>query len=190
MEYLSGYEESLERELAGLCSGLGYCDGQLLHTDDLDMKWKEIAPEYMADAVREVNAFPEAAIAWAGYIGMAMAKWWDEDWGRHHGVKYTELYGPRGFDDMDDHIMQDILGYKPGSAEAGAVSNMLMACTQASIARIRHENIEPGSIMAFHVLARTVKAMFRTGVSIQLKKLGYRIEKIDLSSAIRNKRYS
>ena len=113
IEYLDRYEASLVDELVGLCTSFGLLDGELLASDDIDGKWKEFAPEYMAEAVPNLNPFPEAAIGWAGYIGMAVAKWWDLDWGRHHSEKYEALHGPRGFDDMDDHIMQDILGYGP-----------------------------------------------------------------------------
>ena len=188
IEYLDSYETSLTEELVRLCSSFGLLDGELLASDDIDGKWKELAPEYMAEAVPNLNSFPEAAIGWAGYIGMAVAKWWDMDWGRHHGEKYEALHGPRGFDDMDDHIMQDILVYRPGSTEAGAVTKILLACTQQAIGRIRREHIESQSVIAFHVFARTTRAMFRIGAAIQLKKDGYKFQKVRLDTVDRNGR--
>lgn len=188
IEYLDRYETALTDRLLKLCSSLGMLDGVLLASDDIDSKWKEFAPEYMAEAVPNLGSFPEAAIGWAGYIGMAVAKWWDMDWGRHHSEKYEALHGPRGFDDMDDHIMQDILGYKPGSPEAGAITGLLLACTQQAISGIRHENIESQSVMAFHVFARTTRAMFRIGAAVQLKKDGYKFQKVRLDTVDRNGR--
>lgn len=45
---------------------------------------------------------------------------------------------------------------------------------------IRHEQIEPQSPMAFHVFARACCTMFRIGAAIELKRLGYKFEKIEL----------
>lgn len=190
IEYYNMFEQKLEENLVRMCSGLGMLDGKILTTEDLDMKWKEIAPEYMADAVKEINSFPEAAIGWAGYIGMAVAKFWDEDWGKHHSVTYKDFYGKRGFDDMDDNIMENILGYSLASTEAGMITRMLMACCQSAIGAIRHENIEPSSIDAFHILARATKVLYRIGLAMELKRLGYKIQKLDLNSMVSNKKYN
>lgn len=187
IEYLDSYEASLTEDLARLCTSFGMLDGELLATDDIDGKWKEFAPEYMAEAVPNLASFPEAAVGWAGYIGMAVAKWWDLDWSRHHSEKYEALHGPRGFDDMDDHIMQDILGYKAGSTEAGVITGILLTCTQHAIGRIRHENIEGRTVMAFHVFARTARAMFRIGAAIRLRQDGYRFRKVSLNPVDRRK---
>lgn len=182
LEYLDSFEAGLVKEMVGLCTSLGMLDGTLLESDDINAKWKEIAPEYMADAVPELNAFPEAAIGWAGYIGMAIAKWWDEDWGKNHGKKYEALHGKRGFDDMDDHIVHDVLGYPAGSTEAGVVAKILLSCTQLAIDKIRHEKTESQSVLAFHVFARAVRAMFKIGEAMELKRLGYRFQKVQLNT--------
>ena len=103
IEYLDNFEARLTEDMLRLCTSLGMLDGTLLESEDITSKWKELAPEYMADAVPNIKEFPEAAVGWAGYIGLAVAKWWDEDWGKHHNAKYSSLLGPRGFDDMDEH---------------------------------------------------------------------------------------
>ena len=108
-QYFDKYEETLQREILKMCSSLGMLDGELLASEDIDFKWKEWAPEYIAVALPEVNNYPDFAIACAGYAGMAAAHWWDEDWGRHHSAEFDSLLGPRGFDDMDEHIVQNIL---------------------------------------------------------------------------------
>lgn len=182
IQYLDNFEQSLIQDLLKTCTSLGMLDGTLLSSEDIDGKWKEFAPEYMAEAVPNLDSFPEAAIGWAGYIGMAVAKWWDQDWGRHHGEKYSTLHGPRGFDDMDDHIVQDILGYAPGSAQAGVIQKIMLACTQQAISKIRHEGIERQTALAFHIFARAARAMFRIGAAIQLRKEGYRFQKVHLNT--------
>ena len=79
-KYYETYEENLLREMLRMCTSLGMLDGELLASEDIDQKWKEWAPEYIAEALPEVNSYPEFAIACAGYAGMAAAQWWDEDW--------------------------------------------------------------------------------------------------------------
>lgn len=175
--YLDDFEARLTDGLLRLCTSFGMLDGILLESEDINAKWKEFAPEYMADAVPNISEFPEAAIGWAGYIGLATAKWWDEDWGKHHNEKYSSLLGPRGFDDMDEHIMENILGLERGSADAGVISKTLLCCVQSAIDRIRHENIEAQSVLAFHAFARSARVLFRIGAAVELKRKGYRYQK-------------
>ncbi len=181
IQYYDTYEENLQREIIRMCTSLGMLDGELLSSEDIDQKWKEWAPEYIAEALPEVNSYPEFAIACAGYAGMAAAKWWDEDWGRHHNAAYTSLHGSRGFDDMDEHIVSDILGHSLDSIDAKQIMNILLCCAQKAVTFIRHEHIEAQTVKAFHIFARTVKVMFRTGAALQLKRLGYKFQKVNLS---------
>ena len=180
-KYYETYEENLLREMLRMCTSLGMLDGELLASEDIDQKWKEWAPEYIAEALPEVNSYPEFAIACAGYAGMAAAQWWDEDWGRHHGAKYETLHGPRGFDDMDEFIVQNILSLKLDSVEAKQIMNILLCCAQKATTFIQHEHIEAQTDKAFHIFARTVQVMFRIGAALQLKRLGYKFHKVDLS---------
>ena len=180
-KYYETYEENLLREMLRMCTSLGMLDGDLLRSDDIDQKWKEWAPEYIAEALPEVNQYPEFAIACAGYAGMAAAQWWDEDWGRHHGAKYETLHGPRGFDDMDEFIVRNILGLALDSTDAKQIMNILLCCAQKATTFIQHEHIEAQTVKAFHIFARTVKVMFRTGAALQLRRLGYKFHKVDLS---------
>ena len=179
-QYFDAYEENLLNELVRTVSSLGMLDGQLLNSEDIDLKWKEWAPEYIAEALPEVNSYPEFAIACAGYAGMAVAKWWDADWGRHHGADYSTLHGPRGFDDMDEYIVQNILGLPLDSAEAKQLVNILLVCAQKASTFIQHEQIERQTVKAFHIFARTVKVMYRIGAAIQLRRLGYKLHKVAL----------
>ncbi|MBO5193581.1 MAG: hypothetical protein J6B62_01665 [Bacteroidales bacterium] len=178
MEYLDSYEASLLQEMLKLCTSLGKMDGTLLSSEDIDGKWKEFAPEYMMEAVKNINSYPEFTIGCAAYIGMAIAKWWDEDWGRHHNAGLGSLLGKRGFDDMDDHIVTDILGYGLDSKEAQMLSGLLLSCSQLAMDRIRHENIEMQTTRAFHILARTLRVMFRIGAALQLAQMNYKFEKV------------
>ena len=180
-QYYDSYEENLQRELLKMCTSLGMLDGELLSSEDIDQKWKEWAPDYIAEALPEVNSYPEFAIACAGYAGMAVAQWWDQDWGRNHGADYNVLHGPRGFDDMDEHIVQNILGLPLDSPDAKQIMNILLCCAQSAVTFIQHEQIEHQTVKAFHIFARTVKVLYRIGAALQLRRLGYKFHKVDLS---------
>lgn len=180
-KYYDAYEENLLQEMLKMCTSLGMLDGTLLNSEDIDQKWKEWAPEYIAEALPEVNSYPEFAIACAGYAGMAAAQWWDEDWGRHHGAGYESLHGARGFDDMDEYIVQNILGLELNSDQAKQIMNILLCCAQKAVTFISHEHIEAQTVKAFHIFARTVRVLFKIGAALQLRRCGYKFHKVDLS---------
>ena len=180
IEYLNSFERKLLLELVQLCSSYHMLDGVLLETDDINEHWNVLAPEYVADAVREVADYPVVSMAWAGYLGLAVAHGWDTRWSLYAKKAYSEYYGDEGFDDMDEHIVRDMLGLPLDGKEARSIEAMLRSCGEKAISLIRHENIEEQSPMAFHVFARAVKTMFRIGAALQLKRLGYKFHRVDL----------
>jgi hypothetical protein len=178
--YLENFESRITDELLRMCKQYSVLDGTLLATDDISARWDELAPEYMADAVPNIADYPTVAIAWAGYLGMAVAHQWDEDWAAHCKDEYKSYYGAQGFDDMDEHIVRDIVGFHLESREAKGFEDMMRRLGETAVTLIRRERIEPQSPMAFHVYARVVKVMFRIGAAIELKRLGYKFEQVNL----------
>lgn len=182
IEYLNRFENKLEDQLLRLCTSYKMLDGVLLETDDINEHWhNKLAPEYIADAVNEIADYPVVSVAWAAYLGMAVAYAWDVDWATFQKAPYQAYYGEQGFDDMDEHIVKNLLGLKLDSEEASDIEKMLRRCGETTVSLIRYENIEPQSPMAFHVFARAVKAMFRIGAAIELYRLGYKFEKVNLA---------
>lgn len=178
IEYLDKFEDNLQAELLKLCTSHGALSGVLLASEDIDDKWHEFAPEYMADSVREINSYPMVAMAWAAYVGMAVAEWWDKDWEKGSTTPYETLHGASGFDDMDEHILADILGIELGSEEARFIEDTLRSCATLAISLIRREEIEAQSTKAFYIFSRTARAMYRIGASLRLHTLGYKFEKL------------
>ncbi len=179
-EYLDNFEEKLQQEILRLCTNYKFLDGKLLATDDIDDYWQVLAPEYIADAVEQVQEYPTVSVAWAAYLGIAVAFGWDIDWNTISKAKYKDFYGEQGFDDMDEHLIRDVVGVSLDSEEAKNLEEMIRRCARKAIDLIRHEQIEPQSPVAFHVFTRAVRVMYRTGAAIQLKRMGYKFEKVNL----------
>ena len=181
-DYLENFEHRVENELLRVCTSEGMLNGTLLSSEDIDEHWNKLAPEYMADAVPQVKDYPTVSVAWAAYLGMAIACGWDTDWELCKQDPYQSYYGKQGFDDMDEHIVYDMLGLLENGYEARSIENIIRRCGETAVSLIRHEQIEPQSTMAFHVFARACRVMFRIGAAIELKRLGYKFEKMDLPS--------
>lgn len=176
--YYNTFETNLREELVRVCTISGFLDGHILRSDDIDEKWNELAPEYMADAMKLITDYPTVSVAWAGYVGMGVAKWWDQDWATFGSWPYAKLLGKRGFDDMDEHIVRDVLGIKLETPEADKLEEIMRQCATTAIGFIRHENVEPQSVRAFYIYARSVKVLFEIGAAIVLKRLGYKWKSI------------
>ena len=177
--YLQQYEEKLQQALVALCrqEQLLPKEGPMPYTDDLLEKWNEIAPEYLADAVPQIAEYPEVSVAWALYLGMAWANVWHQDWQEGKKRTYSSFYGPRAFDDMDEHIVRDILGLPLESPEAEKIEEMMRSCAHTAMTFIRREDTEAQTTKAFYLFARTTRVLFRIGAALSLKRLGYKFEK-------------
>ena len=101
----------------------------------------------------------------------------------------------RGIDDEAINRLQPILELSGTNAEklaqlgevirgsetgAKGIEEMMRRLGEAALTLIRRENIEPQSPMAFHVYARVVKVMYRIGAAIELRRLGYKFEQVNL----------
>lgn len=175
---LDRFEQRLRTGLVEISTSKGALGGKMLESDDLKDFWKRIEPNYMADAVSQINEYPTVAVAWAAYIGMAAAHYWDADWQNHKGDAYESLYGTDGFDNMDDHIVCDILKCKEGGNENKQIVSLAQSLADVAVSAIRYENVEPQSPMAFYVFARACRAMFAIGAAVELHKLGYSLQKV------------
>lgn len=178
--FLNRFEEKIQAEMLRICTSRGMLGGTLLATDDVTDRWDVLAPEYVADAVGQIADYPTVSIAWAGYLGLAIAHGWDTNWEACVRTTYKDYYGAQGFDDMDEHIVQHVLGLSLDSKEAQDLESVIRSCAQTAVTLIRREQIEPQSPMAFHVFARAIKVMYRMGAALELKRLGYRFEHVEL----------
>jgi len=173
---LDSFQKTLEGGLLKICSMAGLAS-EMLVSPDMDGRWDALVKDYVADAVENFNEYPNAALGFAAYLGMAVACDWDTDWKRNCSKKYSRYCGKRGFDDMDDYICDEVLHLDPERKQK--IASCLLACVDATLGLIKHENIEVQTKYGFFVLVRCYTAMFRLGCSIELASLGYRMEALN-----------
>lgn len=178
-EELDHFETLLVQGLVKICSSAGLLD-EMLSCPDVDGKWEDFIRDYTADAVSNFNQYPEAAIGFAGFLGAAVAHRWDKAWDVLGGEPYNSYYGTRGFDNMDDHIVGDILHLDPVAGKK--FSDTLESCTLASLALIRRMGIEAQTADGFYAMVRACSALYRIGAAIELRRLGYRRVAVDVKS--------
>lgn len=179
-EYLDNFELSLIEKMVQQCRSFGMLDDMLLSSEDIDSMWRQLAPEYLADAVEQVRDYPTVSVGWAAYMGMAIANGWDNNWEKTMKMEYQDLYGPRGFDDMDENIIIHALGFALESSTARGIEDMVRRCAELTVDLIRHEEVEPQSPMAYHIFVRASRAMYRIGAALELKRLGYKMERMEM----------
>lgn len=180
-EYLDCFEDKMQQSLLRLCTSYHQLDGVWLSSEDITTHWQKLASEYLADAVGQVSEYPTVSVAWAAYLGLAMAYGWDMNWAVFSKAEYKFFYGEKGFDDMDEHIVRDILGMPLEGEEARTLEEMIRRCAQTVVDMIRHEQIEPQSTLAYYAFSRACEVMYGVGSALGLKRLGYKFQKVDLS---------
>ena len=178
VEFLNQYESKLLHDMIRLCIDRKELKDRLLDTPDITEKWDDIIKEYMIDAIKEYNTYPMAALGWAMYVGMGVAKYWDEDWEVYGKVEnlYVHMRDQRGFDYLDEVVRGEILCLtEPAYTKC---EDLVRTCAQHTVDAIRHEQIEPASPMAFYAYARCVKVLYKLGAAVQLRAMGYKFEKL------------
>ena len=143
--------------------------------------WPEVCTPYLGDAVPEIAKYPTVAIGWMGFVGLAIAQRWDSDWGvatEDPHALYPALLA-QGFDALDDYVLDHVLAITDAE-ERAQLHQLVRTCAEAAHAALRREGIEPQSPMAFHTYVRTLHVMYRLGIALQLHRLGYKFEKMDM----------
>lgn len=178
---LSAFEDKLLTNLLHIGKQTGLTDERLLQSEDIGKRWQQLAPEYMADAVPNIQDYPSFAIGCALYLGMGVAWGWDADWATYKNAEYKSYYGDQGFDNMDDHITEHLFGLRKWTDDATQFQAKVKQLAEATETAIRHEQVEPQSQLAFYLFHSACKVMYFVGASIALKRMGYKLEKIDFN---------
>lgn len=175
-EYFQEYSQRLSEHLTEALTSSGFLNGKILSSPDIDAKWDELAADYFGDSIKEFNSYPEFVLAGACYLGMAVAKLWDKDWSSASVMGYASFTGPQGFDYMDEYIVPEVL--EADEASAKAINEAARLCSVCALSYLRHEAVEPQSVVAYKLVLASIAVMFRMGESLELRRLGYNFEKL------------
>lgn len=170
---MTTFEDKLKAQLHQYLSGIGVLDQRLPECPDIEHKWREIAEAYLTDGVREFNEYPEVSLGWMMFIGMAIAHFWDSDW-QHYSAEdniYAKLRDARGYDYMDEYIIEKIL--KTHADKRQEINDSVSHCASIAYSLLRHEQIEPGTPEAFKAYVACLHQLYLMGAAISLNALGY-----------------
>ncbi|MBQ0016691.1 MAG: hypothetical protein KBT04_06875 [Bacteroidales bacterium] len=156
-----------------MLSNMGLLKGQLLVSDDFYDQWNRISESYIADSVKEFSNYPSAALGWAMYLGMAVAKYWDLDWDFYSKIPnlYEFIRDKRGYDYLDEEVRDTVLGLK--NEDFHMMEQLVQTCSEYTLSLIRHQHVEPRTAMAFYTYSSSVKVLFVVGASLQMRRMGY-----------------
>ena len=172
-EYLQKYEKQLRHDLVQLLRerDLLPASGPLPETPDITGRWDSMAGSFTADAMKEIAKYPLVSLGWAMYLGLAMAKYWDDGWEVYSRLPniYEHLRDVRGFDYMDEVVRFDLYHWD--------CEDSVRSAAQMALDHIRHEQIPPSSALAYHVYLLSVRLLYLLGAAVGLKRLGYSMQK-------------
>ena len=168
------FKEDLHQYLLSV----GRIDERLPEAPDIETLWAKIGESYLPDAMREFGKYPTVALGWIMFVGMAIAKYWDEDWELYGKVEnlYIYLRDRIDFDHMDDYICEKVLLLN--EEDHKAVTNVVAECASRSYSKLIHLNLQPGSEEAFRGFVAALHQMFLMGIAVELKMLGYHMTKM------------
>ena len=152
-------------------------DERLPECPDVEEKWPAIAEAYLPDGIREFADYPVASLGWMMFIGMAVAKYWDQDWEKYAQVDdlYLLLCDKRGFDNMDEYILDEVLDLHGDAAEAK--QSLVGDCAERAKRALFKQNIEPGTVEAFKGYVACLQCLYQLGMAVQLHDMGYHMVK-------------
>lgn len=153
-------------------------DERLPECPDVEGKWPTIAEAYLPDGAREFANYPVASLGWMMFIAMAVTKFWDEDWVKYDQIEdlYLYLRDKRGFDNLDEYILDEVLDLHGDDAEA--MQNLVGDCAERAKRALFKRDIEPGTVEAFKGYVACLQCMYQLGMAVQLKAMGYHMTKL------------
>ena len=159
-------------------TGRGAVDERLPECPDVEAKWPPVAEAYLPDGVREFANYPIASLGWMMFIGMAIAKRWDEDWETYGKIDdlYTPMRDKRGFDNLDEYILDEVLDLHGDAADD--LQMLVGDCAERVKRAIFRLDIEPGTVEAFKAYVAGLQCLYQMGMAVQFKAMGYHMTKL------------
>lgn len=172
-ELVEKFEEKTRENLTAFLQHKGALDPHVPVCPDVEERWGEIARAYLPDGAREFQNYPVVSLGWMMLIGMTMAFYWDTDWNRYSAEKnlYESLRDLKGYDNMDEAVVEDVLGYRGEAAEQ--ITSLVAECASRVYNLLNHEHIEPGTEAALGCYIASLHQLYLAGMAMELNALGY-----------------
>ena len=172
------FEDKIQKALYQYLLKADEVDEHLPECPDVEARWESIANSYIPDGAREFRNYPVASLGWMMFIGMAVVKMWDEAWSLYSQIDDLYLYirDKRGYDALDEYICEDVLSVC-GEDYTG-LENIVRECASLVHSILMREGIEPGTKEAFYAWIACLHQLYLFGMAIQLKRMGYHMEKL------------
>lgn len=167
------FEDKVREDLVKFLQKKEALDEHVPECPDVEEKWGEIARSYMPDGAREFKDYPVVSLGWMMLMGMAMAYYWDTDWEKHSARKdyYEALRDMKGYDNMDEAVVENLLGYAGEAAEK--VTELVAECASRVYSLLSHEHVEPGTEAALGSYVAALHQLYLAGMAMELNALGY-----------------
>jgi len=175
-EFVKEFEARVREDLTGYLTHRGVLDNREPECPDVEDRWGKIYRTYLPDGVREFQDYPVVSLGWIMFVGMAMAFYWDtdlENYSERKGI-YEDLRSLRGFDNMDEAIVEDVLKYRDEAAER--VIAIAAECAQRVLSMLRHARVEPGTEAALGCYIAALHQLYLAGMGMELNALGYHMK--------------
>ena len=116
---MDNFAATLLEDLHRYLVNRGAVDERMPECPDVEDKWVAVAEAYLPDGAREFASYPIASLGWMMFIGMAIAEYWDTDWEKYGKIDdlYTPMRDKRGFDNLDEYILDEVLDLHGDDAE-------------------------------------------------------------------------
>lgn len=172
-------EQQIHDDLRLYLSSRGELDERMPDCPDVEEKWESLAKSYLPDGIREYARYPMASLGWMMYLGMAVAKMWDENWQAYayQPDLYAYVRDKRGFDSMDEYVREEVL--QLSGAAYDELEQMVGECAARLDNRLRRLPVEPGTKAAFEAYIASLHQLYLMGVAVQLHRMGYRMEQLN-----------
>lgn len=169
------FRERIKEDLHRYLMAEGRVDERLPEAEDIEGKWETITQAYLPDGIREFTGYPTVSLGWMMYVGMAVAKMWDEDWEKYSAMEnlYVMLRDARGYDLMDEYVRGEVLGLEGDAYER--MESLVAECASRTYSQLRHAGFEPGTTAAFHAYVDCLHQLYLMGAAVQLKAMGYKM---------------
>lgn len=180
-EMVDKFENKVRADLISFLQYKEALDQKLPECPDVEEKWPEIARAYLPDGIKEFSEYPVTSLGWMMFIGMAMAYYWDTDWEKNSARAdfYEQLRDKRGYDHLDQTVIEGLLGYKEEKAEE--IIDKVAECASRVYSLLTHSHIEPGTQEAFGCYVAALHQLYLVGMMVELNALGYHMTPMNMN---------